>query len=218
MTGVKKTFYGRVRRTAYDLWRGPDYVENVEKEDEDNPLGGFCVLRLAIRKGETARPLIESRAVYAILRLDDPQDAILRAIYWDNKEIMHTTHSTPYDTPFKIAAKFVQIPLTLVQQWISSLENLQTSIQTSSHEDDSLPICTLRVETETVSSVFEKTWQVVEGENSELNHIWQVIWQQMGLALETSPIITDVEESFPCIKPELDVYDLQAYKPSLDLP
>ena len=77
---------------------------------------------------------------------DDPHDAILRAIYWDSKGIMGTTHRTPYDTPFKIAAKFVHIPLALVQQWISSLEHLQTSIQTVSHEDDTLPICTLRVE------------------------------------------------------------------------
>ena len=214
MKSVKPSFYGRVRRTAYDLWRGPDYISDP---DEESPLHGFCVLRLAIRKGETAKPLIESRAVYTILYRDDPQDAILRAVYWDNKDIIGTTHSTPYDTPFKIPAKFVQIPLTLVQQWISSLEHLQTSIQTSSHEDDTLPICTLRVETEAVSSVFEKTWQVVEGENSELNRIWQQIWQQMGLALETAPIITDLEESFPCIKPERDVYDLQAYKPSLDL-
>jgi hypothetical protein len=214
MKSAKKTFYGYVRRTAYDLWRGPDYISDP---DENSLLSGSCVLRLAIRKGETAKPMIEARAVYTILHPDGPQDAILRAVYWDSKTVAHS--SNRYDsTPFKIPAKFVQIPLTLLQPWISSLENLQTSIQTSSHEDDSLPICTLRVETEAVSSVFEKTWQVVEGENSELNRIWQGIWQQMGLALATAPIITGLEESFPCIKPEIDVYDLQAYKPSLDLP
>lgn len=131
MSVVKPTFYGHVRRTAYNLWRGPVYVENIEKDGEDHPLGGVCVLRLALRKGETAKPMIESRAVYAILRPDEPQDAILRAMYWDNTAIMHTTHRTPIDTPFKIAAKFVSVPLALLQQWIASSERLQTTTQTT---------------------------------------------------------------------------------------
>lgn len=214
MSVVKTTFYGHVRGTAYDLWRGPDYISS---QNENSPLGGFCVLRLAIRKGISAKPMIESRAVYTILRPDEPQDAILRAVYWDSKTVAPSSNRYDY-RPFKIPAKFVQIPLMLLQQWISSLEGLQTFIQTTSHEDDSLPICTLKIATEAVSSLFEKTWQVVEGENSELNRIWQAIWQQMGLALEISPILTDVEESFPCVKPEPDIYDLQTYKPSLNLP
>src|SRR5947209_636730 len=121
MTVVKRTFYGRVRSTAYSLWLGPDYIEN---EDENDHLGGLCVLRLAIRKGTTIKPLIESRAVYTILDPDNPRDAILRAIYWDSQTVVH---SNAPDTPFKIAAKFVQIPLMLLQRWISSLENLQTT-------------------------------------------------------------------------------------------
>jgi hypothetical protein len=52
MSIVKKTFYGHVHRTAYHLWRGLDYVENVEKEEEDHPLGGMLVLRLVLRKEE----------------------------------------------------------------------------------------------------------------------------------------------------------------------
>jgi hypothetical protein len=221
MPVVKRTFYGYVRSTAYDLWIGPDYVENVEnveKEDEDKPLGGYCVLRLDIRKGETAKPMIESRAAYALFIPDEPQDALLRAVYWDDKAIGATTHSTPLDTPFKIAAKFVHLPLTLLNGWIVSLQNLQTTIQTTSYEDDNLPICSLRVETDSVSSLFEKTWQVVEGENAQLNRAWWEIWQQMGQVLQTSPALTNIRESFPCIKGKPDVYDLHAYQPSLNLP
>ena len=218
MSVIKETFYGHVRRTAFTLWKGPDYVENVEEEEEDNPLGGDCILRLALRKGETAKPMIEARAVYASLRPDDSHDALLRAIYWDNKAIAHTTHSTPLDTPFKIAARFVQIPLALLYQWIHLLENLQASVQTTSHEDDTLPICTLKVETNTVSSLFEKTWQMVEGENEDINRIWQVIWQEMEQVLQTAPIVTAVEESFPDTQIEPDTYDFQSYQPSLSLP
>jgi len=218
MPVVKGTFYGYVRRTAYDLWDGPDYVEKRRKDEEDDFWGGGRVLRLAIRKGETAKPMIESRIVYAILRPDEPQDVILRGMYWDNTAIRHTTHSTPLDTPFTISAKFVRLPLAPLLQWIHSLENIPTTIQTTTREDDTLPICTLRVETSGVTSVFEKTWQVVEGENAELNRVWQDIWRQMEQILQTSPTLTNIEESFPCIEAKPDIYDLHAYQPSLNLP
>ena len=218
MPVVKRTFYGYVRSTAFDLWRGPFYAENSEMEDEANFLGGTRVLRLTIRKGETAKPMLESRAIYAHLNPNEPQDAILRAIYWDNTAIRHTTHSTPIDTPFKIAAKFVRLPLALLHQWIDLLENISTTIQTTSSKDDTLPICNLRVETSVVSSAFEKTWQVVDGENAELNNAWQVIWRQMEQVLQTSPSLTDIKESFDCVEVKPDVYDLQRYQPTLNVP
>ncbi len=215
---VKETFYGHVRRTAFNLWRGPDYVENSEMEDVTDFLGGVLVLRLAIRKGETAKPMIESRSVYAYLNPNEPQDAVLRSMYWDNTAIRHTTHNTSLDTPFAIAAKFVRLPLTSLQQWIHSLENIATTVQTTSQENHILPICTLRVATSGVSSVFEKTWQVVEGENVELNRAWQAIWRQMEQVLQTSPSLTDIKESFHCVEVKPDVYDLQAYQPTLNVP
>jgi len=191
MSVVKRMFYGHVRRTAYNLWEGPDYVESVKKDDEDDFWGGGRVLRLAIRKGEAAKPMIESRAVYAYLNPDESQNTLLRGMYWDNTALSFRTRSTPIDTPFTIAVKFVRLPLALLQQWIHSLKNIPTTIQTTSHEDDTLQICTLRVETDGVSSVFEKTWQVVEGENIELNRAWQAIWQQMGESLQTAPPLTN---------------------------
>ncbi len=218
MSVIKKSFYGHVHSTAFDLWNGPDYVEKRKKGNEDDFLGGGRVLRLAIRKGEAAMPLIESRAVYAYLNPDESQDILLRGMYWDNTAISYRTRDTPLDTPFKIAVKFVRLPLALLQQWLHSLENLSTAIQTTSRADDTLPICSLRVEIDGVSSVFEKTWQVVEGENTELNRVWQDIWRQMEQILQTSTSLTNIEESFPCIEVKPDVYDLHAYQPSLNLP
>jgi hypothetical protein len=212
---VERSYYGNVRRTAYDLWLGPNYIQDTN--DDDTLFGGLCVLRLAIRKGTTMKPEIEARAVYATLRPDYPQDVILRAMYWDSKTVVR---STPPGTPFKIAARFVRIPLKLLLQWIASLENIPTTIQTKANEDDSLPICTLKVETNSVTNLLEKTWQVVEGENAEINRVWQAVWQQMGQALQTYPIITALEESFPSkyIQLQAEPYDLQAYQPTLNLP
>ncbi len=217
MSVIKKSFYGHVHSTAFDLWDGPDYVEKRKKGNEDDFLGGGRVLRLAIRKGEAAMPMIESRAVYAYLNPDESQDTLLRGMYWDNTAISYRTRDTSIDTPFTIAVKFVRLPLALLQQWIHSLENIPTTIQTTSWEDDTLQICTLRVETDGVSSVFEKTWQVVEGENVELNRAWQDIWRQMEQILQTSPTLTNIEESFPCIEIQPDVYDSHAYQPTLNL-
>jgi hypothetical protein len=215
MPVVKSSYYGNVHRTAHDLWLGPDYIQDTN--DDDIFLGGLCVLRLAIRKGSSIRPELEARAVYATIRPDYLQDVVLRAMYWDNKTVVR---SNAPDTPFKIAAKFVQMPLVPLQQWIAALENIPTTIQTTSYEDDSLPICTLRVQTAFISSVFEKTWQVVEGKDSDLTHVWQDIWRQMGQALQTYPIITALDESFSSKYVQIapDIYDLQAYQPTMDLP
>jgi len=214
MKSVKSTFYGHVRRTAYELWRGPDYVLTP---DEDNPVGGLCILRLALRKGTSMKPLIESRAVYTSLTDDTQHGAILRAVYWDSQTVKRD--SPPETTPIRIPAKFVQVPVERVRQWISAFDNLPTSLRVSRQQDDSLPICSLRIEIDPVDSVFEKVWRVIQNEDIELNHTWQDIWQEMNLALQTCPSITEMEEDFPCVKSQPDdVYDLQAYKPSLDLP
>jgi len=209
MTGGKKTPYGRTRRLAYDLWRGPEYIT---KPDENEPFGGPCILRLALRTGTSAKPQIEARAVYGSFT---EQDAILRAVYWDGQTAVK--NSEREEQQIKIPASFVRVPVASMRQWISIFDNLQTSLQTMPQQNDSLPICSLRVEIDAVYSVFEKVWQVAPGEADELQHAWQDVWQQLGLALETFPAITDVEEIFPYVEGKPEVYDVQAYKPSLQL-
>jgi hypothetical protein len=216
MAGSKGTFSGRVRRIAYELWHGPEYILY---KDEQNVLSGFCVLHLAMRKGETAKPTIESRAVYAILNSGEPTDAILRAVYWDRKTLID--YKEPYDAPFAIPATFLRLPLTTLQEWIDELDGVSAVIQTTSYDDDRLPICTLKVAPEYVTSVFEKTWQIVADDTSDLTRVWQTIWHQMGKALQTAPAlaVTGLEESFAAsqqIGPEY--YDIQNYQPTLDLP
>ncbi len=213
MTTVKSSYHGRARRAAFELWRGPDYMRN---QDDDHPWSGLCVLRLAMRQDTEKQIMIEARAAYTYLAHEDQQNAILRAVYWDSQT---TVGKSRDDTsPIKIPARFVQIPVSLVQQWLRAFDTVQTSIRMFAHADDSLPICSLRVETESVNCAFEKVWQVVEGEDSELNRLWQDTWQQMGQSLQTAPSVAGLEESFHCVKVEPDSYDFQAYTPSLRLP
>lgn len=214
MTTVKSSYYGRARRTAFALWRGPNYMRNT---DEEHPWSGLCVLRLAMRKDTPeARYQLEARAVYAYLAYEDQQHAILRATYWDSQTARGKSRE---DTgPIKVPVRFVQIPLSLIQQWLHAFDAIPTSIRAFAHTDDTLPICSLRVETEAVDCAFEKVWQVVNSEDGELNRVWQEIWHQMGAALQTAPHVTDIEERFPRVEPEPDPYDFQTYQPTMSLP
>jgi hypothetical protein len=167
-------------------------------------------------------PQIEARAVYAYYDSfvgEAQSDAVLRAVYWDSKTVVSKSRDDPpADTPFTIPAKFVQVPITQVRQWVQAFDSLQTSLQVVSRPDDSLPICSLRIETNYVDNVFEKVWQVLPGERDELTRVWLHIWHEMGKALHVCPIITDITESFPHIEGKPEAYDFQAYEPSLTLP
>lgn len=213
---VRKSFYGRVRETAYELWRGPAFVRINQ---EDDLTGGARVLYLALRKGTSMRPRIESRAVYASLADDTQPDGLLRSIYWDSQTVQRD--SPVESTPIKIAAKFVKVPLSTIRPWMSVFEKIQTSFEILAHAEDSWPICSLRVETDSVYSAFEKIWQVDPSHEDKLQQIWQQVWQEMGQALQNGPAIAnraDIEEIYNYVEPHTDALDFQPNLPMLDLP
>lgn len=213
MTSIKGSFYGRVRRTAYELWRGPDYLQKL---DDETFGGGPCLLRLALRRRTSMDPQIEARAIYATLADEVQVNAVLRAVYWDSKSVVHVDrHNPPEDAPFQIPAKFVRVPIIQVHQWIKRFDGLQTSLRAFPLQEDSLPICSLRIEVDSVYSVFEKAWQVLPGVQDDLTGVWQEVWSEMGKVLQASPCVRGIEESFPCIQGKPEAYDLQAYEPLL---
>ncbi len=215
MTPIRGSFYGRVRMTAFQLWRGPSYVV----KDGEDPFGGFCLLRLALQQGTSTNPQIEARAVYASWADDETSDAILRAMSWESKlEIKKKRDETPEDTPFTIPATFVRVPIPQVRQWVKRFDGLYISLQLLPRIEYELPTCSLRIETNSASNAFEIVWPVGTGEQSELLRAWQEIWHEMGVALQRHQTITGVEESFPCVEGRPEVYDLQGYKPLLTLP
>jgi hypothetical protein len=213
MAGIKGTRYGQARRAAYALWRGPDFAQ---QQSQTEALGGNRVLSLAIRKGSSLAPLLESRSVYGSLVSDRSSDAILRAVSWNSQT---ARHPSPTEAISEIVpARFVRIPAMQVQQWLRKFDGLHTTLSSVAQTDDQLPICSLRIEADAVYSVFEQVWQVVPGEQSELTHIWLDVWNAMGQTLQTEPAIQDVEESFPCVEGKPAAYDFQTYEPWLTLP
>lgn len=212
MTDVQPPLHTRVRMTAFDLWRGPNFLQT---RDENDLLGGNRVLRLAMRKGLSIKPEIEARAVYAILE-EEIDDVVIRAVYWDSHTLIR--NRPPEETVTKIPVKFARISRKQLQHWLEAFAGIHTLIQISVREEPGIPICSLRVEMSALSCSFEKVWQVVPDDDRALNRVWQEVWQEMGLALQTAPMVADVKESFPdtCIEP--DPYDFQSYQPSLNLP
>ncbi|SRR5579875_190394 len=212
-TGIKRTRYGQVRRTAYALWRGPDFVQQQTQTDAS---GGNRVLSLAIRKGSSMKPLLESRAVYGSLVSDTLSDAILRAVSWDSQTVRHS--SSTEAIPGTVRARFVRIPAWQVQQWVRKFDGLHTTLSSVAQADDQLPICSLRIEADAVYSVFEQVWQVGPDEQNDLTHIWLDVWNTMEQTLQTEPAIQNVEEFFPCVEGKPAAYDFQTYEPWLTLP
>ncbi len=215
MASTKPSRYGRERLTAYALWRGPDFVRIRADGDLS---GGHCVLRLALRQGNSSHPQIEGRAAFASFHYEEQPDAIVRAMSWEKRLGVRTNRTDPLsETPFTIPAKFVRVPIALVRQWVKRFDGMQTTLQLTPQEDDSLPICSLRIEADYVYNAFEKVWQVIPGDSSEPLRAWLEVWHDMGMALQTQQALTDVEESFPCVEGRPEVYDLQAYEPWLTL-
>jgi len=215
MLPTRRSFYERERATAYNLWRGP---RSLNSQGDREFCGGPCVLRLGLRQGTSSTPQIEARAAYASFYSEELPDAIVRAMSWESKSMKRNSRGEMLEhPPFTIPAKFVQVPLGTVQQWVRKFDSIQTTLQLTPHEADSLPICSLRIETNSVYNAFEKVWQVSPDEQSELLRAWLEVWHEMGIALQTYPAMTDVEESFPCVEGRPEVYDLQSYQPLLTL-
>jgi hypothetical protein len=160
------------------------------------------------------RPVIESRAVYASLLDETQPDGLLRSIYWDSQTVQR--QSPPERTPVKIAARVVTIPFSSIQQWIGAFENIQTSFERAARVDDSWPICSLRLEIDPVYTVFEKVWQVSPGSAPDLQRVWRHIWQALGQALQSSPAVTEIEETYASENPAAGLLDFQVKHPALD--
>ena len=216
MNKIKTSVSGWTRYVAFDLWRGPDFLKT---RDEEEPFGGGCLLYLALREGETGQRLqIESRAIYSNFV---ERQAVLRAVYWDNQVVRLDGRRMDLPIPVvkQVPARFVQVPMIQVQQWLDAFRDIETPILVEPQEG-ALPICTLRITLSHVASVFEKVWEVTPGSTSPLQQAWNEVWQQLGEALRTSPALalTDIEESFPNVEPKPEAYELQNYVPTMTLP
>lgn len=200
--------------SSLTLWEGPDTLTTSDESDSAFWFG-WQVLRLAILS-EGPR-VLAARSIYADPGKYQPI-GILRAVYWHS----HQSGYNPGMAP--IAARFVEVPMAKALQWIATFDNLPVKPQRSS--EASAPIRSVRVEWDYASSAFELRWQGGELERSSICQAWHVIWNEMGVALESLPQSLDIEEDWRLDLTRLDdppfttdssssatAYNLEAYPP-----
>jgi hypothetical protein len=202
--------YGQARYTAFQVWRGPACAYHHAEADI---AGGLSTLQLRMRQ-ETAHSFqIESRAAYGGTSLEDNVDALLRATCWDTSTI-----ASGAALPLHIPITYIRIAHTQVQIWMQRFHALTAMILPQSPPSPTATICTLRIETDSVSSVFEQTWVVGTSQHAGLQQAWNTVWDEMAQALEAGTAVDSVEESFDEPGPAASPVDWQTYYPLLASP
>lgn len=202
MSTTKKTTYGQVRGQAYDLWRGPDYLIKQAGPDQ---IGGLPVLAFLLRSGTSLKPVLESRIVFG--RTDEPS-ALLRAVSWDSSAI----NSRDPALKLKMPLKCVEVPVQQIQDWIGSFAHLTTALPFPPYADDSIPICSLRIELDSVYATFQKTWQMRSESTDAFQNNWVDTWKKMEQCLQTHAACTEFSEHFEIEMNTSSVYDIGAYQ------
>ena len=203
-------FFGDVRLQASAIWRGPCNI--VIKDRRGVYFYGWPMLSLEARAYRTDR--IESRSIYANLSRKSQRVVILRAVSWNGKAVREAIRPQGKNPQFDLVmpAKYVSLPVKHFRAWLSEFDGVSVlANETCEDYDDLTVIRRLRIDRDYMNCVFEKVWQFQEATNVLMNHKWEKVWEQMTKALVTKPLITNFDEDFWFVNPEVK-YDFEAYQ------
>lgn len=144
------------------------------------------------------QPALFSRSIFA--RLHEHENALLRAMSWQRGESRIPTA--------KIPVRYVRIPVELAQQWLDSLASLSVTLHMPVDPDDTKDIRVLRHELDYVFSTFEQTWQYTPPA-APLDQAWERLWREMGEQLQHAPVVSGIQESYPCEEFDSHTYDFE---------
>ncbi len=202
-----------LRSQIFSMWRGAE--EAVIPGAKDYEFYGWRTLGLDVRvdhKG--SRPEFEARIVYANLYDETQENAILRAVYWNNDAERARLAEEGMNYRLGVPARFVWVPHSVLNSWIETLHGVNTDVATKPGVDPFLPIRRLLVKADYKTSVFEKVWEYQESNTSALDLAWKEIWNKMGDALSNgTPLTSRLEEAFEPSLPH-PFYDLESYQPN----
>jgi len=204
-------FFGNVRLQASAIWRGPYNI--VIEGSRGRYFYGWPILSLEARAYKTDR--IESRSVYASLSRKSQRIVVLRAVTWDGKATRETIRRQGENLQFDLVmpAKYVGLPVKHLKAWLSQFDDVTVLANETCEDDDDLTIIRrLRIDKNYATCTFEKVWQSQAPRNTLLNQKWEYVWEQMTKALTTKPPITNFDEEFWFVNPEVK-YDFEAYQP-----
>jgi len=201
-----------VRIQANNILRGPQNILWSSGREEDPPNYGWKVLSLSQIK---PAPLdkMEVRSVYANLFDPTQQFAVLRAVSW-NGELIRQIIKTQGHQNFTLVmpARFVKIPAKKLIAWLSDFEGITVLLDEECPDEDS-DINGLRIERDHGVCIFEKVWYTENTSHKMLSQKWKEIWKETTDTLINEPSVTNLDEKFWFIKPEV-LYKFQSYQPN----
>ncbi len=193
-----------LKRSRY-AWQGPD---NILWGDPDSPYFGWPILYLEVTN--IMKNQINTRIAYGHLYAEDHIKAVLRAVYWNGDYEKKQARAKDQVHIPKVAARFVEIDRSQVQDWLSQFDGLRYGIDTNCSYDEDVPVRRLRAEMDYASCAFEFLWESNAQPFKELNERWDRVWSSMGQALEKSPVLSSFDEDFKAYEPSFE-YGLNSY-------
>ncbi|NWJ48693.1 MAG: hypothetical protein HXX08_22765 [Chloroflexi bacterium] len=201
----KRFYYSLIRTDVHNLLLGP--TSFYWQHDHDS-FYGWSVLSLHMRLGWEDRN--EVRTVYGNL-FDSSQDySVLRAVFWNGIVERAKVRKEKEAYIGQLPARFIEIPVSLLREWLNEFDDLSLKIDLSSQLDESVKVRRLRIERDYYSEIFEYIWQKENELFSELNNKWQKVWDQMTELLSSSKIVTDFSEEYSAYEGRVH-YNLDAY-------
>jgi hypothetical protein len=202
-------------------WRGPDSVSvpGINPLADDAWFVGHRILHLALRRDEpttAAERLLASRSVYARLYDDSQEIAVLRAMSWSRIGQREDFKIKGPRSPLAFPVRYTSLPLETAHSWLTRFEGLSATIDMPHLDESADPslIRTLRLEPETVTCSFEKTWLVHDQLVSELDQPWIEVWNEMTELLADSTLPESIEENYRSAAPKVAGYDVTSDIPN----
>jgi hypothetical protein len=202
--------FGKVRLQASAISRGPSNI--VIEGQEGEYFYGWPVLSLEARAYRGDR--VESRSVYANLSNESQQSIVLRAVCWNGRAVRNAIGQQKGEPKIDLVtpAKYVKLPVEHLRKWLSEFDDVSVAANDAcGHYDEQTLIRGLRIDKEYMICVFEKVWQAQDSSNPLLDKKWDHVWQKMTEVLAVEPSITDFDENFWIVNPEVK-YDFGAYQ------
>lgn len=188
-----------VRKQVFATWRGPKWVTVIDASD--STLYGSRLLSLDLRhEPEDFHIRLESRTIYDAENVDDetPDFVLLRAVSWDEVQAKEAIRANPLYHGVTMPARFVLVPRSILQSWITRIGAITTSLPVGRSVDDRTALNRqLRLESDYIASVAELIWTVDDSAGAkQLNETWLGIWAEMEDLLSSSPKPSEVYEEF----------------------
>lgn len=193
--------------TSEEVLRGANSIQ--WSDDPILKLRNSAWQSLALRHRQYDKDYNESYIVYANLFNPHQSTAVIRAVQFDRKVARRLVRADPTAYVLKMAIRFVEIPILLLQNWLERLTEISVVTgKIGSNDGDS--IRTLKIVVGIPSCSLEKTWRRNNDTVAELNQVWEATWLEIKTEVSQRPAVKYVGERYHHGQPKV-TYDFDGF-------